>query len=121
MSLYLQRAFAFTLEALTTLYVPQESIAAILGRESRFAIPLAAIVGVPLYLGNLSALPIVKGLLIQGMQPGAAIAFLMAGPVTTIPAMTAVWGVVRRPVFLLYIAISLLGATLMGNISGWIL
>ena len=112
---------AFTLEALITLYVPQESIAAVLGRESRFAIPLAALVGVPLYLGNLSALPIVKGLLIQGMQPGAAIAFLIAGPVTTIPAMTAVWGVVRRPVFILYIAISLVGATLLGYVSGWIL
>jgi len=112
---------AFILEALITLYVPQESIVAVLGNESRFAIPLAAIVGVPLYLGNLSALPIVKGLLVQGMQPGAAIAFLMAGPVTTIPAMTAVWGVVRRPVFLLYIAISLFGSMILGYVSGWIL
>ena len=112
---------AFTLEALITLYVPQESIAAVLGRENAFAIPLAAVVGVPLYLGNLSALPIVKGLLIQGMQAGAAIAFLIAGPVTTIPAMTAVWGVVRRPVFLLYISISLVGATILGYVSDWML
>lgn len=112
---------AFILEALITRYVPQQAIAAVLGRESHFAIPLAALVGVPLYLGNLSALPIVKGLLAQGMQPGAAIAFLMAGPVTTIPAMTAVWGVVRRPVFYLYLAISLVGSTLLGYVSGWIL
>ena len=35
---------------------------------------LAALVGVPLYLTNISALPIVNGLLTQGMQPGAAIA-----------------------------------------------
>jgi uncharacterized membrane protein YraQ (UPF0718 family) len=55
------------------------------------------------------------------MQPGAAIAFLIAGPVTTIPAMTAVWGVVRKPVFVLYIAISLIGAGLLGYISEWIL
>ncbi|HOG18705.1 MAG TPA: permease [Syntrophales bacterium] len=112
---------AFLLEALITRYVPQETIAAVLGKESFFAIPLAALVGVPLYLGNLSALPIVKGLLAQGMQPGAAIAFLIAGPVTTIPAMTAVWGVVRKPVFVLYIAISLIGAGLLGYISEWIL
>jgi uncharacterized membrane protein YraQ (UPF0718 family) len=112
---------AFLLEALITRYVPQETIVAVLGSESRFAIPLAALVGVPLYLGNLSALPIVKGLLVQGMQPGAAIAFLIAGPVTTIPAMTAVWGVVRRPVFALYLAVSLIGATLFGYVSEWIL
>jgi uncharacterized membrane protein YraQ (UPF0718 family) len=75
---------------------------------------MASLIGIPLYLGNLSALPIVKGLITQGMQPGAAIAFLIAGPVTTIPAMTAVWAVVRRPVFVLYIAISLIGSMLLG-------
>lgn len=112
---------AFLLEALITLYVPQEAIVAVLGEGSRFAIPLAALIGVPLYLGNLSALPIVKGLLLQGMQPGAAIAFLIAGPVTTIPAMTAVWTVVRRPVFALYIAVSLFGAMLLGFLVSAIL
>jgi uncharacterized protein len=112
---------AFTLEALITMYVPQETIASILGDRSRFAIPLASLIGVPLYLGNLSALPIVKGLLIQGMQPGAAIAFLIGGAVTTIPAMTAVWTVVRRPVFALYIAVSLFGSMLLGYLVSIIL
>lgn len=105
---------AFILEALITMYVPQETIVSILGDRNRFAIPMASLIGIPLYLGNLSALPIVKGLITQGMQPGAAIAFLIAGPVTTIPAMTAVWAVVRRPVFVLYIAISLIGSMLLG-------
>lgn len=112
---------AFTLEALITMYVPQEAIVAVLGDRSPFAIPLASLIGVPLYLGNLSALPIVKGLLTQGMQPGAAIAFLIAGPVTTIPAMTAVWTVVRKPVFALYIAVSLLGSMAVGFIVSAIL
>jgi len=112
---------AFTLEALITMYVPQEAIVAVLGDENRFSIPLAALIGVPLYLGNLSALPIVKGLLLQGMQLGAAIAFLIAGPVTTIPAMTAVWTVVRRPIFTLYIAVSLFGSMLLGFLVSVIL
>ena len=112
---------AFFLEALITMYVPQEVIVSVLGSGSLFAIPLASLIGVPLYLGNLSALPIVKGLITQGMQPGAAIAFLMAGPVTTIPAMTAVWTVVRRHVFVLYIAVSLFGSMLLGWIVSGIL
>jgi uncharacterized membrane protein YraQ (UPF0718 family) len=112
---------AFILEALITMYVPQGTIASILGDRSPFAIPLASLIGVPLYLGNLSALPIVKGLLTQGMQPGAAIAFLLAGPVTTVPAMTAVWTVVRRPVFALYVGISLFGSMLLGFLVSVIL
>jgi uncharacterized membrane protein YraQ (UPF0718 family) len=71
-------------------------------------------VGIPLYLNNVTALPIIDGLLDKGMQPGAAIAFLIAGPVTTIPAMTAVWGVVQPRIFGLYLGIGLFGAILLG-------
>ena len=83
------------MEALITRYVPQAAIAGILGEGNVIAVPMAALIGIPLYLSNFTALPIVSGLLAQGMQPGAAIAFLLAGPVTTIPAMTAVYGVVQ--------------------------
>jgi uncharacterized membrane protein YraQ (UPF0718 family) len=88
----------------------------LLGDNNWFAVPLAALIGIPLYLNNLAALPIVSGLLAQGMQSGAAIAFLIAGPVTTIPAMTAVWGVVSRRVFALYLALGLGGAIILGFI-----
>ena len=105
---------AFLLEALITQYVPQSAIAGVLGEGNSLAVPLAALIGVPLYLSNFTALPIVSGLLAQGMQPGAAIAFLIAGPVTTIPAMTAVYGVVHKRVFALYLGLSLLGAMVLG-------
>ncbi len=108
---------AFFMEALITLYVPQTTIAGFLGQNNPLAVPLAALVGVPLYLNNVSALPIVSGLLAQGMQPGAAIAFLIAGPVTTIPAMTAVWGVVGRRVFALYLGVGLFGSILAGVVT----
>jgi uncharacterized membrane protein YraQ (UPF0718 family) len=105
---------AFLLEALITLYIPQATIAGILGEGNIFAVPLAALIGIPLYLSNFTTLPIVSGLLAQGMQPGAAIAFLIAGPVTTIPAMTAVYGIVDKRLFGLYLGIGLLGAMILG-------
>jgi uncharacterized protein len=112
---------AFFLEALIVAYVPQAAIAGALGGDGWWAVPLASLIGVPLYLNNLGALPIIDGLLAQGMQPGAAIAFLIAGPVTTIPAMTAVYGVVRKRVFALYLAVSFLGAILLGWLVNMIL
>jgi uncharacterized protein len=105
---------AFFLEALIVAYLPQPAIVATLGGDGWWAVPLASLIGVPLYLNNMGALPVIGGLLAQGMQPGAAIAFLIAGPVTTLPAMTAVYGVVRKRVFALYLAISLVGAILLG-------
>lgn len=112
---------AFVLEAVMLRYVPQAAIAGVLGEGSRFAVVLAAVVGIPLYLNNVSALPIVSGLLAQGMQPGAALAFLIAGPVTTVPAMSAVWGVVRAPIFGLYVGISLIGAIVLGTLTNLLL
>lgn len=105
---------AFFLEALITLYVPTEWITAVLGGKSGWTVFAAALLGVPIYTSNLAALPMVGGLLAQGMNPAAALAFLVAGPTTTIPAMAAVWGLVSRRVFALYILFALLGAIVAG-------
>lgn len=107
-------ALAFFLEALITLYIPSEWIAGLLGGQNSLAILLAALIGVPVYTGNLTALPMVSGLLTQGMHPAAGLAFLIAGPTTTLPAMAAVWGLTSRRVFALYVSISLVGAVVIG-------
>ncbi len=107
-------ALAFFLEALIILYVPQQWITAALGQNNPMAITTAALLGIPTYTGTLSALPMISGLLTQGMHPAAALAFLIAGPTTTLPAMAAVWPLVVRRVFILYVAFSLIGAVLFG-------
>ncbi|MEX2424742.1 MAG: permease [Acidimicrobiia bacterium] len=112
---------AFALEGVILETVPQEAIAATLGGANAWSVPLAAVIGVPLYVSNFTALPIVSGLLGQGMSAGAAIAFLLAGPVTTIPAMLAVRSLVRRDVFVYYLAVGLVGATALGFLTGAIL
>ena len=107
---------AFFLEAIIILYIPSEWIAGVLGNENQWAILTAALLGVPIYTSNLAALPLVSGLLAQGMNPGAGLAFLIAGPTTTIPAMAAVWGLASRRVFCLYVSFSLVGAIVLGYV-----
>jgi len=48
------------------------------------------------------------------MSAGAAMAFVIAGGVSSIPAMTAVFALVKRPVFAAYISLGFLGAVLAG-------
>ena len=109
---------AFLLNALIQLYVPSEWVAGLLGDTSAWAIPVAALLGVPAYASNLTALPMVSGLLAQGMSPSAALAFLISGPVTTLPAMAAVWGLASRRVFALYVSLALVGAVVLGYLHG---
>ena len=105
---------AFFLEALIIRYIPSDWIVGLLGQHNPFAIVSAVLIGVPVYTTNLTALPMISGLLAQGMSPAAALAFLVAGPTTTLPAMAAVWGLATRRVFVAYVAFSLLGAIVFG-------
>jgi uncharacterized membrane protein YraQ (UPF0718 family) len=110
-------ALAFFLEALIILYIPEQWITSVMGNENSFAILTAGLLGIPVYTGNLSALPMVSGLLEQGMSPAAALAFLIAGPTTTLPAMAAVWTLVNNRIFILYVSFALVGAILLGYLK----
>jgi hypothetical protein len=111
---------ALVLEAVIIFYVPREWIVAVIGVKNPFAPALAALVGVPMYMTNVVALPLVGGLMTQGMNPGAALAFLIAGPMTCLPEMAAVWGMVKPRVFALYVGIALFGAILLGYGYSWV-
>jgi len=112
---------AWFLGALIRLYVPETWIASTLGSDKPWAIIIAALLGIPAYTSNLAAMPLMGGLLAQGMHPAAALAFLIAGPTTTLPAMSAVWGLVNRKVFALYIGFSLVGAVALGYLFNFTL
>ena len=107
-------AIAFLAESLMMAYVPASWVAAAVGGGSAFAIPLAAVVGVPTYLNGYAAIPLIAGLIEMGMSGGAALAFATAGAVSCIPAAIAVWALVRRSVFVLYLGLGLGGAMLAG-------
>ncbi len=107
-------ALAFVLESLMLVYVPDGWIRAIAGDGSLISILGAALVGIPAYLNGYAALPLVEGLIQQGMSPGAGMAFLLAGGATSIPAMIAVFALARRPVFLAYLSFAFIGSVIAG-------
>ena len=109
-------ALAYVLEALLVTYVPAEMIAKAVGGDGILPVITAAVVGVPAYLNSYVAPPLVAGLMDQGMSIGAAMAFMIAGAVSSIPAMAAVWSLVKRPVFAVYFGLGLTGAILSGLI-----
>lgn len=105
---------AFLLESLLLAFVPAETVTSVLGGEGIGPIIMATLVGVPAYLNGYAALPLVGGLIEQGMAPGAGLAFLVAGGITSLPAAIAVWAIVRPRVFVFYIVMALVGAFFSG-------
>ena len=106
--------FAFFLESLMVAYVPAGLIAKAVGADNGFAVPLAALVGIPSYLNGYAAIPLVAGLLDMGMSPGAAMTFITSGAVTSIPAAIAVYALVKKSVFALYALLGLTGSIIAG-------
>lgn len=115
-------ALAFFLESIMLAYIPAENIISLVGGGDFASIALATIAGVPAYLNGYAALPLVSGLMEQGMSAGAGMAFLIGGGVTSIPAAMAVWALARLPVFFAYLALSLFGAFSAGLLfQAWVL
>ena len=105
---------AFFLETLMIAYIDPTMIKSVAGADNIFAIPLAALIGMPSYLNGYAAIPLASGLLDLGMSNGAALAFLTAGAVSSIPAAIAVYSLVKKPVFALYIALGLSSSLAIG-------
>jgi uncharacterized membrane protein YraQ (UPF0718 family) len=107
-------AFAYVLEALLVTYVPADLIAQVVGGTGLLPIITAAFVGMPAYLNSYVAPPLLAGLMEQGMTAGAAMAFMIAGAVSSVPAMAAVWSLVKPKVFAAYLGLGISGAILAG-------
>ncbi len=105
---------AYLLESLMIRYVPASAIGSLVGGEGIQPIITSAFVGAPAYLNGYAAPAIVSGLMEQGMTSGSAMAFMIAGGITSIPAMTAVYALVRKHVFLTYLGLGIAGSILSG-------
>ncbi|MEU7069790.1 permease [Streptomyces narbonensis] len=108
---------AIVLEALIVRYVPTDVVSGILGTDGVVSVLIAGLISVPLYLNGVGAIPVVEGLLDQGMVAAAGVTFLLGGAITTIPAMVAVKSVVKTKVFAFYLGVGLLGSMGIGLVS----
>lgn len=76
-------------------YVPQELIVRLAGPDNPLAVPVAAVVGIPLYIRATTAIPIGLALMQKGMGVGAVIALIIGGAGMAIPEMSLLAGIFR--------------------------
>jgi len=105
---------AFAAEFLLRDLLPPDVLAAYVGPDSPYAIPLAATLAAPLYLDGYAALPLVRGLLDLGMSPGAALAFLVAGSAVSFWGVLAVVPVLRASTAALFVVLAFAGSLAIG-------
>ena len=105
---------AYLLESLMIHFVPSSLVLSTLGGEGLRPVVMGALIGGPAYLNGYAAIPVVAGMMEQGMAAGAAMSFILAGSVTCIPAAIAVWALVKPNVFSAYIGFAIAGSLIAG-------
>ena len=103
------------LAALLQTLVPSEWISSLLGAGHWYGVLLAGVLGVPFYACGGGAVPVIAGLLAQGMSPGAALAFFLAGPATRLTSLAALGTLLNRRALIAYVGYIVAGATMAGT------
>jgi uncharacterized membrane protein YraQ (UPF0718 family) len=94
--------------------IPSGWIATIFGGGNLYSVPLAATLGLPLYINTETSLPLIRAMLDSGMSQGAALAFMTVGAGTSIGAIAGALTIARWRVVGLVIGVLWVGAILCG-------
>jgi uncharacterized protein len=94
--------------------IPAEWVSAAFGSGRVYGVPLAATLGIPLYVNSEGGLPLIRALLDSGMSQGAAMAFLITGSGTSIGAIAGALAIARWRVVALVVGVLWVGAIATG-------
>ena len=98
--------------------IPNEWITRLVGGNSFFSNFFASVVGAFMYFATLTEVPILQGLIANGMGKGPALALLLAGPSLSLPNMLVIRGVLGTRKTLVYILLVVVMATISGMLYG---
>jgi uncharacterized membrane protein YraQ (UPF0718 family) len=101
--------------------IPAAWIAKLFGAGNVFSVPLAATLGLPLYINSEGSLPLVRALIDGGMSQGAALAFLITGAGTSVGAVAGALMIARWRVLALVIGTLWVGAIVTGFLFDFLL
>jgi uncharacterized membrane protein YraQ (UPF0718 family) len=106
-------AFAFIGYVLNGL-IPANWVVSLFGNGHVYGVPLAATLGVPLYINTEASLPLVRSFLDLGMSPGATMAFMITGAGTSIGAIMGALTIARWRIIGIVVGTLWLGAVVVG-------
>ncbi len=105
---------------LITVLIPAHLISDYIG-TGLLGILVAVFIAVPLYVCATGSIPVATAMILKGFSPGAALAFLIAGPATNAVAITTVRKILGTRALLIYLAVIFAGALGFGKIFDFIL
>lgn len=102
--------------------IPEAWIEQILGGKHFYSVPLAVLVGIPMYADIFGTIPVAESLLMKGAGMGTILAFMMAVTTLSLPSLVMLSKAVKRKLLLIFTGIVTVGIVLVGylfNAGAW--
>ncbi len=102
-------------------YMPTDLLAKVAGPDNPFAVLVATLISLPLYIRVESAIPIGLALLDKGVSIGAVMAFIIGGAGVAIPELTMLASIFKKKIIIAFIIIVIITALASGLIFNLLL
>lgn len=102
-------------------YVPEDFMASIMGREAWWSVPVAVVLGIPMYSNAAGIIPIVQALLEKGAALGTVLAFMMSVIALSLPEMVILRKVLKLPLIATFVGVVGLGILVVGHLFNAVL
>ena len=104
--------------------IPQTWIETLLGQDKWYAVPLATLVGVPIYADIFGTLPIAESLLAKGVGVGTILSFMMAVTALSLPSLILLKKVVNTKLMMFFVGYLVISIVVIGYgfnfLQGWL-
>ena len=101
-------------------YVPEDFMAALMGKSAWYSVPLSILIGIPLYSNAAGIVPIVSVLIEKGASLGTSLAFMMSVIGLSLPEMVILRKVLKLPLIFTFIAVVGFGIMIVGYLFNMI-
>ncbi len=102
-------------------YVPQDYMASFMGKDVWWAVPLAVVIGVPMYTNAAGVIPIVQALLAKGAALGTVLAFMMSVIALSLPEMVILRKVLKIRLIATFVGVVAAGILIVGYVFNAVL
>lgn len=102
-------------------YVPEDFMASFMGKEAWWSVPLAVLIGVPMYTNAAGIIPVVQALLSKGAALGTVLAFMMSVIALSLPEMIILRKVLKVRLIIVFASVVAAGILLVGYLFNAVL
>lgn len=95
-------------------YVPENFMASLMGKSAWWSVPIAVILGVPMYSNAAGIIPIIQALLEKGASLGTVLAFMMSVIGLSLPETIILMKVLKLQLIFVFVGVVAVGIIIVG-------